>query len=268
MVQFEPELGSNEPEVDQFEPELGSNEHEVDQFEPELSSNEPEVVQFEPSSGLNEPEVVQFEPISGSSDLKWFNLNQVLVQRIELLHQAGIDVPTIRAILKEEFGNHVTWIYNDIYDFIYYLEGSLKKKELDTKEFTKILEQFKYDNDKMHLETLYPPAAAYLSCIEKTKEKLAACFNCDTFMADMTTTQYEESMNNMMKGYLDANTSLNAFISAFQSALEAASILTTYALKKLNNNYYNQLCKNVRIFQVLNQPFESKDMKKKQIEEL
>ena len=50
------------------------------QFEPELSSNEPEVVQFEPSSGLNEPEVVQFEPISGSSDLKWLNLNQVLVQ--------------------------------------------------------------------------------------------------------------------------------------------------------------------------------------------
>ncbi|RIB02218.1 hypothetical protein C2G38_2228424 [Gigaspora rosea] len=57
MVQFEPELGSNEPEVDQFEPELGSNEHEVDQFEPELSSNEP----------------------------KWFNLNQALAMNIQYL---------------------------------------------------------------------------------------------------------------------------------------------------------------------------------------
>ena len=68
-------------------------------------------------------------------------------------------------------------------------------------------------------------------------------------------------MNNMMKGYLDASTSLMKFITAFQSALDAqnektefhvyqqnnfnilykttspfkrqaASILTTYALKK------------------------------------
>ncbi|CAG8652752.1 36988_t:CDS:1, partial [Racocetra persica] len=44
--------------------------------------------------------------------------------------------------------------------------------------------------------------------MEKTKEKWAACFNNDTFIADMTTTQRGESMNNMMKGYLDANTSL------------------------------------------------------------
>ena len=29
-------------------------------------------------------------------------------QQIELLHRAGVDVPTIRAILKEEFGNQVT----------------------------------------------------------------------------------------------------------------------------------------------------------------
>ncbi|CAG8682802.1 21731_t:CDS:2 [Gigaspora margarita] len=200
-------------------------------------------------------------------------------QRIELLHRAGVDVPTIRAILKEEFGDHVTWMYDDIYNFIYHLEGSPEKKELDAEEFTKILEQFKYVNDEDlykffgemdisnfltqwdALKTLYPLAVAYLSRMEKMKEKWAACFNCDTFIADMTTTQHGESMNNMMKGYLDANTSLTAFILAFQSALDvqnektefwiyqqnnfnitykttslykhqAASILTTYSLKK------------------------------------
>ncbi|CAG8814485.1 20556_t:CDS:10, partial [Gigaspora margarita] len=120
------------------------------------------------------------------------------------------------------------------------------------------------------LQTLYSPAATYLLYIEKTKEKWAACYNCDSFIADITTTQR----------YLDANTSLTAFISAFQSALDvqhektefriyqqnnfniiykttslyerqAASILTTYSLKKkLKNNYYNYLCTNVKIFQV------------------
>ncbi|CAG8839301.1 7314_t:CDS:2, partial [Gigaspora margarita] len=63
-----------------------------------------------------------------------------------LLHRAGVDVLTICAILKEEFGDHVTWMYDDIYNFIYYLEGSgLEKRELDAKEFVKILDQFKYN---------------------------------------------------------------------------------------------------------------------------
>src|SRR5436190_17020477 len=67
-------------------------------------------------------------------------------QRIELLHHAGVDVPTIRSILKEEFGDCVTWVYNDIYNFIYQLEGGLEKRELDSEELLKILEQFKDDN--------------------------------------------------------------------------------------------------------------------------
>ncbi|CAB4405287.1 unnamed protein product [Rhizophagus irregularis] len=45
-------------------------------------------------------------------------------QRIALLRHAGVDVPTIHAILKEEFGDCVTWVYNDIYNFIYQLEDS------------------------------------------------------------------------------------------------------------------------------------------------
>jgi hypothetical protein len=50
---------------------------------------------------------------------------------------------------------------------------------------------------------------------------LAAYFNCNVFIADMTTTQRKESNNNMMKGYLDVSTSLMTFITAFQSALDA-----------------------------------------------
>ena len=39
------------------------------------------------------------------------------------------------------------------------------------------------------LKISYPSVATYLSRMEKTKEKWAACFNRNTFMADMTTTQ-------------------------------------------------------------------------------
>jgi len=127
------------------------------------------------------------------------------------------------------------------------------------------------------LKISYPSAEAYLLRMERTKEKWAACFNHDTFMADMTTTQRGESMNNMMKGYLDASTSLMKFITAFQSALDAqnektefrvyqqnnfnilykttspferqaASILTTYALKKTQDQLmqsFTYSCENI-----------------------
>ena len=39
-------------------------------------------------------------------------------------------------------------------------------------------------------------------------------------MADMTTTQRGESMNSLMKGYIDSTTSLVNFLKAFESALE------------------------------------------------
>ena len=39
-------------------------------------------------------------------------------------------------------------------------------------------------------------------------------------MADMTTIQCEESMNNLIKGYMNTSTSLLSFLSAFMSALE------------------------------------------------
>ncbi|CAG8845136.1 31348_t:CDS:2, partial [Gigaspora margarita] len=159
----------------------------------------------------------------------------------------SVDVPTICAILKEKF----------------------EKRELDTEEFVKILDQFKYDDakffyyidineDTKKLEqaiwmfpkqrinysrfnniVVYnntyktncfkmPFAVTYLSFMEKTKEKWATCFNSDIFMANMTTIQCGESMNNMIKGYLDANTSLTMFITAFQSALDTQNKKTEF----------------------------------------
>ena len=111
------------------------------------------------------------------------------------------------------------------------------------------------------LKNLYPDAASYLLRMEKVKDKWAACLNQDIFMADMTMTQRAELMNNLMKRYLDASTSLTEFISAFESVLntrkenseflgykqknynviyktsspyekQAASLLTNYSLKK------------------------------------
>src|SRR2546430_12086401 len=83
------------------------------------------------------------------------------------------------------------------------------------------------------LKTSYPSTSTYLSHMEKTKEKWAACYNHDTFMADMTTTQCGESMNNMMKGYLDASTSLMKFIAAFQSALDAKNKKTEFRVYQI-----------------------------------
>ncbi|CAG8621168.1 9243_t:CDS:2 [Gigaspora margarita] len=68
--------------------------------------------------------------------LKVIHIILVLLLDLEkLLRQAGIDVLTIHAILKEEFGDHVSWMYDDIYNFIYYLEGSgLEKREIDAED--------------------------------------------------------------------------------------------------------------------------------------
>ncbi len=68
--------------------------------------------------------------------------------------------------------------------------------------------------------------------MEKNKEK---CFNQDVFMADMISTQRGESMNNLMKGYLDASTSLSEFISAFESALETRKESSKFLEYKQNN---------------------------------
>lgn len=86
------------------------------------------------------------------------------------------------------------------------------------------------------IKLLYPDAAFYLSRLEKVKEKWAACFNQDIFVADMITTQRGESINNLMKRYLDASTSLTEFISAFESVLDTRKESTEF-LEYRQKNY-------------------------------
>jgi hypothetical protein len=81
----------------------------------------------------------------------------------------------------------------------------------------------------------------------KNKLKWTACFNQDIFMADMISTQRGESMNNLMKGFLDASTSLSEFISAFESALEVRKESSEFLEYKQNN--YNILYKTASPFE-------------------
>ena len=68
-------------------------------------------------------------------------------QRILLLRKAGVSIPIMRDILKEEFGERVTWFYNDLYNFIYNLKDS-EKKEFESENFLQLLNQIKEgDND-------------------------------------------------------------------------------------------------------------------------
>ena len=66
-------------------------------------------------------------------------------------------------------------------------------------------------------------------------------------MADMITTQRGESMNNLMKGYLDASTSLTEFIYAFESVLDT---------RKKNFEFSEYKQKNYNVIYKTNSPFE------------
>jgi len=304
-------------------------------------------------------------------------------ERILLFRRAGCDIPTIRAILKEEFSDVVTWIYDDLYNFVYQKEQA--RREFDSNDFVKALEQLKiqdsefqyevklsetnelqqaiwmyseqkmnycqfndvvvfdntyktnrfgmplgiftgvnnhgqsvcfagtimcnestesflwtfytflkmvnnhvpnviltdedyalikavdtifvplgtkhalclwhllknvvknlngvlgsnwaefikffyqcldrYDEDEFlekwsELKTKYPSSLKYLEKMDKNLLRWAPCYNRHIFMADMSTTGRGESMNNLMKGYMDATVSLTNFLKAFESALE------------------------------------------------
>jgi hypothetical protein len=82
------------------------------------------------------------------------------------------------------------------------------------------------DKDEFHktwgaLKQEYPAAQKYLLKLERKVMRWAPCYSCDVFMADMSTSQRGESINNMLKFYMDATTSLSTFLEAFASALEA-----------------------------------------------
>lgn len=121
------------------------------------------------------------------------------------------------------------------------------------------------------LKDKFSEAASYLKTLEKCKEKWAICYNQDVFMGEMSSTQRGESMNNLMKGYMDASTSMSRFLNAFESALDsrkqdvefvkykeatlnviyktispfekqASTILTIYALKKFQEQLLQSTC--------------------------
>ena len=69
-------------------------------------------------------------------------------QKIMSLRAAGVDIPTIRNILRHEHGDMVTWIYDDLYNFCYN-HGILKeRKNFDAQEFVNLLNQEK-ENDNI-----------------------------------------------------------------------------------------------------------------------
>ena len=76
-------------------------------------------------------------------------------ERILLLYRAGCNVLTIRAILKEEFSDIVTWIYDDLYNFIYQKEGI--RREFDSNDFVKKLEHLKSQDNEFCYEVLIDP---------------------------------------------------------------------------------------------------------------
>jgi zinc finger SWIM domain-containing protein 3 len=76
-------------------------------------------------------------------------------ERILLLRRAGCDVSTIRAILKEEFSDIVTWVYDDLYNFIYQKEEA--KREFDSDDFVKELERLKLQDNEFCYEILINP---------------------------------------------------------------------------------------------------------------
>jgi hypothetical protein len=93
-------------------------------------------------------------------------------------------------------------------------------KETDKDDFHRKWETLKKD---------YKPARSYLQKMEKTVTQWAPCYSCDVFMADMATSQRGESMNSLLKYYMDATTSLSTFLEAFASALEVRAEAEEYA---------------------------------------
>ncbi|CAB4386303.1 unnamed protein product [Rhizophagus irregularis] len=77
---------------------------------------------------------------------------QEIKDRIIVYHQAGCNVPTIRSILKQEYKDLETWIYNDIYNFIYQLNGKQEQRFFEAEEFINILKQLKREIDGFEYE--------------------------------------------------------------------------------------------------------------------
>src|SRR6266542_342542 len=73
------------------------------------------------------------------------NMRQIpqdIKDKIKMYYQAGY-VPTIRSILKQDYQGLEIWIYNDIYNFIYQLDGKPYWHFFEANEFINTLKQLK-----------------------------------------------------------------------------------------------------------------------------
>ncbi|CAG8480989.1 5721_t:CDS:2, partial [Ambispora gerdemannii] len=80
----------------------------------------------------------------------------------------------------------------------------------------------------------YAKARSYLNILSQWRERWAPAYLKDYFFADMSSTQRGESMNKLLKGFLDSKIRLTEFLAAFERALdrcEEAEHIATY--KKL-----------------------------------
>ena len=91
------------------------------------------------------------------------------------------------------------------------------------------------------LKIKFPDSKAHLDRMDKVKEKWAPCYNRDTFLADMTSTQCGESMNNLMKCYMNSTNSLLDFLKAFEFAMEQCDV--DLQLIKYRQDQFNVILK-------------------------
>src|ERR1044071_945449 len=119
---------------------------------------------------------------------------------------------------------HALCLWHLLKNVVKNLNGVLGSKWAEfIKHFYQCLD--KYDEKEFleewnQLKVLYPLTSKYLLKMDKNLTRWAPCYNRKLFMADMTTTGRGESMNSLMKGYMDATVSLTKFLKAFESALE------------------------------------------------
>ncbi|CAG8601613.1 6489_t:CDS:2 [Funneliformis caledonium] len=76
-------------------------------------------------------------------------------EKILPFHRARCNIPIIQAILKEKFSENVTWIYDNLYNFIYQKEGV--RREFDSNDFVKELEYLKSQDNEFCYEVLIDP---------------------------------------------------------------------------------------------------------------
>ncbi|CAG8744462.1 19975_t:CDS:2 [Gigaspora margarita] len=92
-----------------------------------------------------------------SADHQQFTSEERLIplevqQKIMLLRCARYNIPTIYTILRKKFDGIITWIYNNLYNFIYQQKEAKEKQELDANDFVETLKQLKSQENDFQYE--------------------------------------------------------------------------------------------------------------------